>query len=166
MMLLIFQGRLATWSTPLRLPFISSISNGHVMSQPCAEKCEHTLRWGSAPVRRPWVSLQDEAKDGFSLLFYCPPGPVVWRRILFPSLVVLERCGLLSFLCGLFPELQSRGTGSDERAHICICFRHWLNHWNAIIHQVTFLKKYFVSWTNNNVPVHRKQCGCAQIWDL
>lgn len=73
MMLLIFQGRLATWSTPLRLPFISSISNGHVMSQPCAEKCEHTLRWGSAPVRRPWVSLQGEAKDGFSLLFYCPP---------------------------------------------------------------------------------------------
>lgn len=99
--------------------------------------------------------------------FTAPPGPVVWHRVLFPSLVVLERCGLLSFLCGLFPELQSRGTGSDERAHICICFRHWWNHWNAIIHQVTFLKKkYFVSWTNNNVPVHRKQCGCAQIWDL
>lgn len=73
MMLLIFQGRLATWSTPLRLPFISSIPNGHVMSQPCAEKCEHTLRWGSAPVRRPWVSLPVEIKDGFSLLFYCPP---------------------------------------------------------------------------------------------
>lgn len=88
-----------------------------------------------------------------------PPGPVVWRRVLFLSLVALERCGLLSFLCGLFPELQSRGTGSDERAHICL--RHWLNHWNAIIHQVTFLKKNILFleqitmylYTGNNVDV-------------
>lgn len=74
MMLLIFQDQLATWSTPLRLPFISSIPKRSCdVSTVRWKMWKPTLRWGSAPVRRPWVSLQGEAKGGFSLLFYCPP---------------------------------------------------------------------------------------------